>query len=127
VNDIVPTQEQGRRAYFNEHGHWPRSTPKYSVSFTRRDAPTKAPATPPAPRDSLGLRPCVPATPVPFAPLGAVRTPEQEAWSRAYSGPEVGPLGASWPEDSTGYSRFMVWRLEINKPTEFRRPSPPRS
>jgi hypothetical protein len=36
---------------------------------------------------------------------------EREAWDAAYSGPEVGPAGGAWPEDSTGYSRFMVWRL----------------
>jgi hypothetical protein len=99
VNDLTPTAEQGRRAYFNEHGHWPRSTPKYSVTFTRRDAPTKAPATPPS----------VPATPTPF------ESPEAAAWRAAYAS-EQGPVGGSWPEDGR-HVPYVVWVLPIHTPT----------
>ena len=51
-----------------------------------------------------------PAPPVPY------ESPEAAAWRAAYSGPEVGPVGGSWPEDATGYSRFMVWRLPLHPP-----------
>jgi hypothetical protein len=51
-------------------------------------------------------------------------TPSAE-FQRAYSGPEVGPVGASWPADETGYSRYMVWRLPVSSGSN--RPTPPRN
>jgi hypothetical protein len=96
VNDLTPTQEQGRRAYFNRHGVRPRkgSNPqaeRYTVTFERA-APT----------------PYTPA-PTPVPP----KSPERAAWDNAYSGPEVGPLGGSWPEDGRHIPR-MVWRLPLH-------------
>jgi hypothetical protein len=96
VND----QYQSRREYFAEHGHWPskgrRTTPaeRYTVTFT------PAPATPPAPRDS------VPATPV------ALRTPEQEAWREAYSGQGHGPISCRWVQ--SGAKLRCQWLLGTN-------------
>jgi hypothetical protein len=49
----------------------------------------------------------------PFAPLGAVKSPERTAWDSVYSGPEVGPVGGSWPDDGRHVPR-MVWRLPFN-------------
>jgi hypothetical protein len=93
-----PATSRSRRAFFEAHGRWPRPgdilLPRYTVTFTRA-APDAPPAATPA------------ATPVPF------RTPEQIAWERAYSGPEVGPAGGSWPDDGRHVPR-MVWRLPYN-------------
>jgi hypothetical protein len=103
VND----QYQSRREYFAEHGRWPdkgrRSTERYTVTFT--------PAAPPSP-----ARPAAPP-PAPF------KSPERLAWEAAYAGAEVGPQGGSWPEDGTGYSRYMVWKLAFH---ELTRTPPPR-
>lgn len=50
---------------------------------------------------------------LPAAPPVPFRTPEQIAWERAYSGPEVGPAGGSWPDDGRHVPR-MVSRLPYN-------------
>jgi hypothetical protein len=77
-------------------------------------------ATPPAPP------PPAPAPATPFAPPGAVRSiqgqrpNEREAWERAYSGAEVGPQGASWPDDGRHIPR-MVWKLSFHELTSIPR------
>jgi hypothetical protein len=92
-----PATSQSRRAFFEAHGRWPRTgedlgAPRHTVTFTRaapsREATTVAPATP-------------------------YESPEVAAWRAAYSGPEVGPVGGSWPEDGRHIPR-MVWRLPYN-------------
>jgi hypothetical protein len=47
------------------------------------------------------------ADPAPSVPLKSI---EREAWDRAYAGPEVGPLGGTWPEDGR-HVPYMRWRL----------------
>jgi hypothetical protein len=98
------TEQLSRRAFFEAYGRWPKpddlrpeapTAARYSVTFTRA-----APAVPP-------------------------KSPERTAWENAYSGPEVGPQGGSWPEDATGYSRFMVWKLPYNSGSS--RPTSPRN
>jgi hypothetical protein len=58
------------------------------------------------------------------APAVPFKSPERLAWENAYSGPEVGPVGGSWPEDGRHVPR-MVWRLPYN--TGSQRPTPPRN
>jgi hypothetical protein len=89
--------QAGRVAYRAEHGRWPSrswklpppvaDTPYYKVTFTK--------AAPP------------PAPPAPSVPL---KSPEREAWDRAYAGSEQGPVGGSWPEDGR-HIPYMRWRL----------------
>ena len=71
--------------------------------YAQRDA-ARGVVTPPA------------AQPPPPSPQGAPATPfkspERTAWDSAYSGPEVGPVGASWPEDGR-HVPYMVWRLPV--------------
>jgi hypothetical protein len=59
----------------------------------------------------------------PAAPLVPFKSIEREAFDAAYRGPEVGPVGATWPADPTGYSRYMVWQLPVHTPAPFRRNS----
>lgn len=94
MNQELPTS---RRAFFEAHGRWPRKgedpqAERYSVTFTRV-APTKGTE--------------AQATSLPY------ESPEAAAWRVAYSGPEVGPVGGSWPEDGRHVPR-MVWRLAFN-------------
>lgn len=57
---------------------------RYTVAFT------KAPATP-------------------FAPAGAVKSPEQEAWDLAYAGQGHGPLSCRWVQ--SGAQLRCQWLL----------------
>jgi hypothetical protein len=62
-----------------------------------------------------------PAAPPPANPQGEARG--LSPFDAAYRGPEVGPVGATWPADPTGYSRYMVWQLPVHTPAPFRRNS----
>jgi hypothetical protein len=53
-------------------------------------------------------------SPPPQSPPAPFRSIEREAWDKAYSGPEVGPVGASWPEDGRHVPR-MVWKLALHE------------
>jgi hypothetical protein len=50
-------------------------------------------------------------TPAP-TPATPFRSIEREAFDCAYSGPEVGPVGGSWPDDGR-HVPCMVWRLPV--------------
>jgi len=52
----------------------------------------------------------------PDAPAVPFKSPEREAWEAAYAGPEVGPQGASWPDDGRHVPR-MVWKLAFHELT----------
>jgi hypothetical protein len=39
--------------------------------------------------------------------------PASSPFDAAYSGPEVGPIGATWPEDGR-HVPYMVWQLPYN-------------
>jgi hypothetical protein len=66
---------------------------RYTVTFER--APTAPPPPPPAPPARRAAPPVNPFT-------------------AAYAGPEIGPIGATWPADVTGYAKYMKWALPLN-------------
>jgi hypothetical protein len=83
VND----QYLSRRAHFEAHGFWPKTTAtkeRYTVAFTR------APATP--------------ATPF--------KSPEREAWDLAYTGQGCGPLSCRWVQ--SGAQLRCEWLLPVS-------------
>jgi hypothetical protein len=50
----------------------------------------------------------------PVAPPARPEPPPVNVFTAAYSGPEVGPIGATWPADVTGYAKYMKWALPLN-------------
>jgi hypothetical protein len=106
-----------RRAHFEATGRWPKGTSgdqRWRLEFTKADTANRAP------KDRPTDRPAVPQQ-TPQVPL---KSAERLAWEAAYSGPELGPIGGSWPADGRHVPR-MVWKLPYNCGSN--RPSPPRN
>jgi hypothetical protein len=64
-----------------------------------------------------------PSTPAPpQSPPAPQKSPEREAWERAYAATpgELGPVGGTWPEDGRHIPR-MVWRLGFHELTSIPR------